>query len=216
MYRARGDGPVLVTMGSPQQRPHTELVARFGYVVDGAAPFVTIETVQLEGVDYDALFECEPAGTPVTRRRPADPREVARELAAVVSRAHAAGQVLGGIRPELVYSDSAHFTGVAPRAEPFLAGAKERSYGVAPCFEHMYMSPEAVVLRPITTASDVFSLCATLAYLIDGEPPFAGTVVEQLSAIVHGAHRDVAAPLVAGLARDPASRPTAAEIAAAL
>lgn len=219
MYRAAGDPPALVTMSSPQQRPHAELRARLGHAVPGVAPLIAITTVTLDGVDHDALVEREPDGEPLTRRRPADPRAVGRELAAIVARAHAAGHVLGGIRPELVYTDGARCTGVAPRAEPFWAGASERCYGVAPCFEQVYQSPEALALRPVTPASDVFSLCATLAYLLDGEPPFAGaTLVDRLAAALRGAHRQLGGPAVlrAGLAADPERRPSAAAVAAAL
>jgi len=215
MYRAVGDGSVLVTMSAPQRRPNRELCARFGYAIAGIAPMIGIPAVALGGEDYDALIEREPAGEPVTQRRPADPRAVGRELAAIVARAHAAGRVLGGIRPELVYSDGARCTGVAPRAEPFLAGAVERCYGVAPCFEQVYLSPEALALRPVTAASDVFSLCATLAYLFDGEPPFAGAnLIERIGAAMRGAHRELGLPAVvrAGLAVEPEQRPCAAEL----
>lgn len=219
MYRAAGEQSVLVTMGSPQQRPHAELRARFRYAVEGVAAFVELTTVTLEGVDYDALIEREPTGEPVTRRRLMNPWAVGRELATIVARAHAAGHVLGGIRPELVYAAGVRCTGVAPRAEPFLSGVSERCYGVAPCFEHVYMSPEAVALRPITTASDVFSLCATLAYLFDGEPPFKGaSVLEQMSAAMRGAHRETSLPAAvrAGLAADPTRRPVASAVVSAL
>jgi hypothetical protein len=219
MYRAVGDGPALVTLGAPQRLPHAELSVRFGHAVDGVAPLAGIAAVTLDGVDYDALIECEPRGEPVTRRRPADPRAVGRGLAAIVARAHAAGDVLGGIRPELVYAEAGRCTGLAPRAEPFLAGASERCDDLAPCFEQVYLSPEALVLRPVTAASDVFSLCATLAYLFDSEPPFPGdTVIERLRAAVRAEHRELDLPpaICAGLSADPARRPTAAAVAAAL
>ena len=219
MYRAIGDGPALVTLGSPQRLPHAELSVRFGHAVDGVAPLAGIAAVTLDGVDHDALIECEPRGEPVTGRRPADPRAVGRELAAIVARAHAAGDVLGGIRPELVYAEGARCTGLAPRAEPFLAGASERCDGVAPCFDQVYQSPEALVLRPVTAASDVFSLCATLAYLLDGEPPFPGdSVIERLRAAVRAEHRDLDLPPVIsrGAVRRPRAPPHRAAVAAAL
>jgi hypothetical protein len=206
-------------MSSPQQRPLAELRARFGYAVAGVAPLVEIMTITLEGIPYDALIEREPAGVPLTRQRPADVRAVAHGLASIVAAAHVAGHVLGGLRPELVYSDGTRCTGIAPRAEPFQAGAGERCYGVAPCFEDFYLSPEAIALRPVIAASDVFSLCATLAYLYDGVPPFAGAnMLERLSAAMRGVHRATSAPEVvrAGLVADAASRPTAEAIARAL
>jgi hypothetical protein len=219
MYRGAGDVSVLVTMGAPQQRPRVELERLFGYSGVGIAPLLALTSVTIEGVPYDALVEGEPDGHPITERAPTDPHAFARELARIVARAHAAGQVLGGLRPELVYSDGAHCTGIAPRAEPYLTGAAERCYGVPPCFDHIYASPETLALRPTTAASDVFSLCATLAYLFDGKPPFeGGNLIEELTAAIHGAHRPMTlpAPLRAGFATDPGQRPAAAVVLAAL
>jgi hypothetical protein len=219
MFRATGRGRALVTMGPPQRSPRSELEARFALPVDGVAPLLTIAAVVGEGVLYDVLVEAEPDGAPLTQRRVADPRGVARGLSEIVARAHAAGHVLGGIRPELVYSDGDACTGVAPRAEPFLASSTERSYGVPPCFDEVYLSPEALALAPTTHASDVFSLCATIVYLVDGAPPFAGAnLLERMSAALRGATRSLAIDpeIRAGLAASPGDRPDARAIAAAL
>lgn len=168
---------------------------------------------------YDVLVEAEPDGAPLTERRPEDPRAVARGLAATVARAHAAGHVLGGLRPELVYATRDGFTGVAPRAEPFLALATERCYGVPPCFDEVYASPEALSLLPTTAASDVFSLCATLVAILEGTPPFAGAhLLERMAAALRGTHRPTAVhpTIIAGLSAAPQARPDAAAVLAAL
>ena len=136
-----------------------------------------------------------------------------------MARAHAAGHVLGGLRPELVYSDGVACTGIAPRAEPFLTTSTERCYGVPPCFDEVYLSPEALSLAPVTRASDVFSLCATLHYLLEGAPPFAGAnLLERMAAALRGTPRVRASePAIrAGLSADPGDRPDARAIAAAL
>jgi hypothetical protein len=219
MFRASGDVPALVTIGAPQQRPHAELARKFAYVIAGVTPFFTIQPVTIEGIRYDALVEAEPVGAPITVKRPADGRAVARGLVEIVARAHAVAQVLGGIRPELVYAEGATCTGIAPRAEPFLAGASARSYGVPPCFDEVYLSPEAISLEAITPASDVFSLCATLVYLLEGEPPFPGeSLMERITAAMHGRPRPtaVAPAIIAGLAADPRKRPDVTAILAAL
>lgn len=219
MFRATGTCRALVTMGPPQRDDHDAVRMRLALAVPGVAPLLAITTAAGEGVPYDVLVEGEPEGAPVTARRPDDPRAVARGLAATVARAHAAGHVLGGIRPELVYAAGAAFTGVAPRAEPFLALAMERSYGVPPCFDEVYASPEALSLLPITAASDVFSLCATLVHVLEGTPPFAGAnLLERMAAALRGMHRPTAVhpTIVAGLATSPAARPDAAAVLAAL
>ena len=219
MFRASGDVPALITIGSPQRRSHVELARHFAYVIAGVTPFFTIQAVTIEGVRYDALVEAEPAGAPITVKHPSDGRAVARGLVEIVARAHAVGQVLGGIRPELVYAEGAKCTGLAPRAEPFLAGASERSYGVPPSFDEVYLSPEAISLAAITPASDVFSLCATLVYVLEGEPPFPGeSLMERVTAAMNGCPRPVAvAPaIIAGLEADPRKRPDVTAVLAAL
>jgi hypothetical protein len=215
MYRASGTPPALVTVGAPQTRPRTELA----YSSAGVAQFLAITDVTIEGVGYTALVEAEPGGQPLTERAPANPKLVARELVEIVGRANAAGHVLVGIRPELVYSDGAHCTGLAPRAEPFLAGASERSYGIPPCFDNFYLSPETLALGPETVASDVFSLCATLVFLFHNQPPFGGhTIIERVQAAMQGiTHVQGIDPTIRrGLHPDPGERPTIDAIIASL
>ncbi|MFD8394223.1 protein kinase [Streptomyces sp. NPDC059680] len=82
-----------------------------------------------------------------------------------------------------------------------------------------YMAPEQILGKGATGASDVFSLGAVLAYAATGEPPFRGdTSAALLYKVVHeepelgfleGELREAAA---ACLAKDPASRPTPAEV----
>ncbi|MGW4303820.1 protein kinase domain-containing protein [Streptomyces sp. NPDC004646] len=83
-----------------------------------------------------------------------------------------------------------------------------------------YMSPEQILGRPVTGAADVFPLGAVLAYAVTGTAPFSGdSSAVLLYKVVHeepelgglsGDLRDLAA---ACLAKDPASRPTPAQVA---
>jgi hypothetical protein len=222
MFRAthaNDAGAVLVTMGPPQPMSHDAEAAQLAFRSAGITPLLGITSLRHQGLRYDALVEVEPEGTPLTNGSVANPRGIARTLATIVADAHAAGHVLGGIRPELVYSDGQRCTAIAPRAEPFLARSTTREYGVPPCFVEIYLSPEALSLSPVTAASDVFSLCATLVYLFDGAPPFPGdTVLQRMGAALRGEVRPVAVELMvrAGLAVDPRERPEAHSIVAAL
>jgi serine/threonine protein kinase len=84
-----------------------------------------------------------------------------------------------------------------------------------------FMSPEQALGRNVGPLSDVFSLGAVLAYAATGERPFgAGSPVELLDRVVHGAPRLDAVPAEVRslcrrcLARDPDQRPSAGEILA--
>ncbi|MEU1270234.1 serine/threonine-protein kinase [Streptomyces sp. NPDC005799] len=83
-----------------------------------------------------------------------------------------------------------------------------------------YMSPEQILGKGATGAADVFSLGAVLAYAATGEPPFPGdSSAALLYKVVHeqpelgamsGELREVTE---ACLAKDPAARPTPADLA---
>ncbi|WP_405613857.1 serine/threonine-protein kinase [Streptomyces sp. NBC_01508] len=86
-----------------------------------------------------------------------------------------------------------------------------------------YMSPEQILGRGVTGAADVFSLGAVLAYATAGVSPFPGdSSAALLYKVVHeepelGSLDGELKELVAHcLAKDPAARPTPAEVAARL
>lgn len=86
-----------------------------------------------------------------------------------------------------------------------------------------YMSPEQILGKGVTGAADVFSLGAVLAYATAGVSPFPGdSSAALLYKVVHGEPeldslegelKDLVAHC---LAKDPAARPTPAEVAARL
>jgi hypothetical protein len=86
-----------------------------------------------------------------------------------------------------------------------------------------YLAPEQVTRGDASSASDVFAWGATMAYAATGRPPFGGGRPEAvLYRIAHehpdlvGLPDEVGAAVRAALAREPASRPTAAGLLAAL
>jgi predicted Ser/Thr protein kinase len=86
-----------------------------------------------------------------------------------------------------------------------------------------YLAPEVIEGGDSTAAADVHSLAATLAYAATGRPPFGtGQFQAIFYRIVHGKYDLSTLPeplrpiIVGGLASDPASRPSAADLATRL
>ncbi|MFD4032555.1 serine/threonine-protein kinase [Streptomyces sp. NPDC058637] len=86
-----------------------------------------------------------------------------------------------------------------------------------------FMSPEQAEGRELTPASDVFSLGSVLVLASTGTSPFAGpSTLQELYAVVHAEPALDAVPaglrglVAACLAKDPAARPTPAQLLAAL
>ena len=214
---------LLVTVTSSQKQPLAQLEEELGWQVAGLARLRHVGPIGDQG--HHALVEEEPDGRPSSEWAmplpPAQAVGLAAEVAAVLERAHAAGLVLGFLRPELIYLDDPDGTpgvsGIAPRADVFAMGATA-VYGAKPLFDHFFAAPEVLAMRKeVTPAADVFSLCAVLAMWLTGEHPFVGdTPTEQLGAIVGGRGRlwrgptELGMVVGRGLERDPGARPSLA------
>ena len=202
MYRGidrQGGASVLVTIGTTQREAHPRLLQRFGYSVPGISPLLHIGPLSDDG-EHTGMVEAEPRGVAAsTLPCPVASQSAVRwtlRLAQIVVDAHAAGHVLVGIRPELVYVDRDAVTGSAPRCEPFLTTAERVDHGVAPCFDQFFLAPEVLSHpdQPAAPSADVFSLCAMLGLWITGEHPFAGEGALQVMAISAGQRRAYTGP----------------------
>ncbi len=174
------------------------------------------------------LVEDAPAGEPLTLRRlPLALRDAAQlglEIAQILAGARARGEILWGLRPELIYVDAGgRLTGLAPWCERFWALAPTPGTGVLPCFDDLYLAPEILAGGIASPASDMFSLCVTLATAASNAHPFAArSYMAQITAIATGARGpwtgppELAALLERGLAVDGTRRPTPTELVAIL
>lgn len=169
------------------------------------------------------VFEACP-GVPLARRLevgPAFDREAAlgvvRDLAQALAHVHARGQVHGLLSPSAVMVDGARvkLTGLG---EP--AGARLRKHRPDAPLVARYASPEEARGQPATTASDVYSLGALALHLLTGQPPYDGAPKDVLRdhaaadpvPVPASLEGDLGAALREMLAKDPAARPSAADV----
>lgn len=222
----REDGVrALATFSLAPRMPLARVVASLALSARGVVPVVD---AQLAG-DYAVLFEAEPPGEPLSSATAPFAHDLAlavfRTLLAIAADAASRGEVLLGLRPELVYLDRGTVVSVVPRAERFAMSAPEsRDLSPTSPFPSIYCAPESVQVMAPTPAYDVFACCALLLFLLTGKQPFPGDgILAQLTAILTGppalpATLDsrIAQLVRAGLDPDPAKRPTARELMNAL
>jgi eukaryotic-like serine/threonine-protein kinase len=146
--------------------------------------------------------------------------QIARALAA----AHAFGIVHRDIKPENLMLRPDGYIKVLDFGLARQAGA-DRADGELPLGTLGYMSPEEVLRRPITAASDIFSLGIVLYELASGTNPFRsdsagvttrliqGLEAPPLPAHAKGVPRELDHLLHAMLSKSAADRPTASEVA---
>ncbi|WP_244229910.1 serine/threonine-protein kinase [Kitasatospora albolonga] len=152
-------------------------------------------------------------------------RRLAVGLATALAEIHRAGLIHRDLKPENVLLSEEGVRvidfGIARAAE---SGNLTELTGTglvvgSPAF----MSPEQAEGRQLTPASDVFSLGSVLVLAATGRSPFAGpSTLQELYAVVHAEPALDAVPaglrplVAACLAKDPAARPSPAQLLAAL
>jgi eukaryotic-like serine/threonine-protein kinase len=189
---------------------HPSLVAVLDLGEDDGRPYLVLELV-----DGTTLAQRVRGGL--------DPGEVARiaeQVAGALAYVHAAGVVHRDVSPAnvlLSHDGRAHLAdfGIARLVEdhPTMTLAGE-TLGTVP-----YLAPEQVSSQPVGPPADVYSLGLVLLEALTGERAFAGSVDETAVARLH---RDPAVPptlpaawrelLTAMTAREPAARPSAADV----
>jgi predicted Ser/Thr protein kinase len=180
--------------------------------LDRDVPYIV--TRYVPGLTLDAVVS---AGGPLTGQALA---RVARGLAHALAAVHEAGVVHRDLKPaNVMISDGEPVVidfGIAQLAEMTRLTMTGMFMGTPG-----YLAPEVIEGNHSSPASDVHSWGATVAYAATGRPPFgAGTVETVFYRIMHGQPDldmlpvPLRSPVGRALARDPAGRPSAAELTA--
>ena len=219
----------LVTQAVLHEVTAAELARRHALEFPGIAPLEyagPIDEPDHIGWNGECIVEVEPRGQPSIELAPIDEKDavqLALDLLEVIGRAHATGQAVGGIRPELVYArrdgdGRLRLAGLVPRGAMFLARCYPLSSGNPP-FTRLYTALRDPPLEP---PGDVFAVCMTLWHLVLGRHPFGDHYLEQLPRMMAGeappwtGSPALGAILATGLEMDRGRRPGAAELAARL
>ncbi|MBK9033225.1 MAG: protein kinase [Myxococcales bacterium] len=186
--------------------PHPRVVRGRGHDLDGDRPHLVLERV--DGIDLRAQLGIAHA--------PAQVAAIVAGAAAAVAFVHAQGWVHGDVVPANLI--------VGPDGPVLCDLGVARAIGVAGPVRGTaaYMAPEQVRGQAWTTAVDVFALGVIAWELATGARLFhRGASYLSMAAVVETAapaldDTALAAVVAAALAKDPAARPTAAELGAAL
>ena len=231
--RSAGGRPVAVKVIRPELASDHEFRTRFRREVAAARRVSGLYTATVAGADTEGAvpwlateYLPGPSLEVAVGRHGALPAPSVLALAAGLAEGlgavHAAGLVHRDIKPSnvLLERDGPRLIdfGVAWDAQSTVLTQAGTIFG-----SPAYVSPEYAVGDEYGTPSDVFSLGAVLAYAATGRPPFAGespaTVINRI--VVDAPDLDgvppEARPVIQWcLAKDPAARPTPAELVAQL
>jgi tRNA A-37 threonylcarbamoyl transferase component Bud32 len=190
--------------------PHLVRVLDAG--IDDDRPFLVLELVR-------GTTLAETLGEPLP---PARVAELGTDIASALAHVHAAGVVHRDVKPGNVLVDE---NGAAMLADFGIArlvdDTRHHTRTGTVVGTVAYLAPEQVAGERVTTAVDIYALGLVLLEALTGVRPYAGTSVESALARLSRPPEIPAtlppgwgALLTAMTARDPAVRPTAAEVTA--
>jgi eukaryotic-like serine/threonine-protein kinase len=189
---------------------HPGAVTVYDIVAEAGRDFIVMELVDAPTLD-DLVREHGPLD-------PARAAALGLGLLGALEAAHRAGIVHRDLKPKNVMVEADGSPKLADFGVASLQGDPRLTATGLVVGSPAYMAPEQVEGGPVTPATDLWALGATLWFAVEGEPPFGGGEFQTLTAIVHEPPRRAArlGPLgpVADrlLAKDPAARATPAEL----
>jgi serine/threonine-protein kinase len=133
----------------------------------------------MEYIDGDTVFDRIQA----KRRIPeADALRIARQAASALSHAHAKGFIHRDVKPKNLMINKAGVVkladlGLARAGDDATAASEEKGkiFGTP-----YYISPEQIRAQPVTPATDIYGLGATLYHMVTGRVPFEGTTPKEV------------------------------------
>jgi hypothetical protein len=189
---------------------HPGVVTVYDIAHDGGRDFIVMELVSAP-----TLEELVRAGGPLAPERAA---RIGLGLLDALEAAHRAGIVHRDLKPRNVMVREDGATKLADFGIASVQGDPRLTSTGLVVGSPAYMAPEQVEAEPVSPATDLWALGATLWFAVEGQPPFGGGEFQTLSAIVNGQPRrpQRLGPLTPVLARllvkDPASRATPAQL----
>ncbi|SDM32502.1 Serine/threonine protein kinase [Nonomuraea maritima] len=178
-------------------------------VIEGGQPWIIMDIVTGRSLDKE-----------IKERGPLPPAYVAAiglRVLSALGTAHAHGMVHQDVKPGNVLLDS---DGVAMLSDFGIAAPMGQGDRFSTAGSLGYMAPERLNEQPSGPASDLWSLGATLYTAVEGRAPFERELPAAVAAAVllheppfpSRAGRELGGLLMAMLAKDPAVRPTAAQV----
>jgi eukaryotic-like serine/threonine-protein kinase len=188
---------------------HPGVVTVYDIAQDGGRDYIVMELAA------PTLDDVVRTGGPLAPQRAA---RIGLGLLATLAAAHRAGIVHRDLKPKNVMVREDGTTKLTDFGIASVQGDPRLTATGLVVGSPAYMAPEQVEGGPVGPAADLWALGATLWFAVEGEPPFGGGEFQTLSAIVSGEPRQPTrlgplAPVLEGLlAKDPARRPTPAEL----